>query len=337
MTRSRVTLADVSKRAGVGVATVSRALAQEPHRDVSPATRERIRKIADELGYRPSLAARALRSGDYRALSVIVPDFEWGWWEPVVRSAYNAAEEHGYHLLVHPVGERRDGPAGTISALSNVPTDGVIVLGYGASREVQEAAAALRLPVVSVDDTVTQPILPTVSVDNRAGGRMATEHLLSQGLKRVAYVGNTWKADFVDQRIQGYRDAHESAGIEVDEQLILTCENPAGDPPLTFKELDDMLAAGVRFDGMFCEYDRMAGPALRSLRRAGLTVPGDVAVVGYDDEESAKLTDPPLTTIRQPYEQLGALAVSLAIQAQSSPLAAERRTIIPTLRKRHSA
>lgn len=336
MTR-RVTLADVSKQAGVGVATVSRALAAEPHRDVSPATRERIRKIADELGYRPSLAARALRTGEYRALSVIVPDFEWGWWEPVVRSAYNAAEENGYHLLVHPVGERRDGAAGTISALGNVPTDGVIVLGFGASLEVQNAAAALRLPVVSVDDTSANPILPTVSGDNRAGGRMATEHLLSQGRQRLAYVGDTWSGNFVDQRIQGFRDAHDAAGIEVDERLILRCENRWDDPPFTFKELDELLAKGLRFDGMFCEYDRMAGPALRSIRKAGLMVPGDVAVVGYDDEESAKLMDPPLTTIRQPYEELGALAVSLAIQAQTRPLAAVRRTIVPTLRRRQSA
>lgn len=92
---------------------------------------------------------------------------------------------------------------------------------------------------------------------------------------------------------------------------------------------------GARF--VFCDYDRVAGPALRSLRRAALTVPGDVAVVGYDDEESAKPRDPPLTTIRQPYEEPGVLAVSLAIQAQSRPLTTERRTIIPTLRKRHSA
>lgn len=82
-----------------------------------------------------------------------------GWWEPVVRSAYNAAEEHGYHLLVHLVGERRDGVAGTISALGNVPTDGVIVFGFGASREVRRAAGALRLPVVYIDDTSTDPIL----------------------------------------------------------------------------------------------------------------------------------------------------------------------------------
>ncbi|NKF31298.1 LacI family transcriptional regulator, partial [Pseudomonas sp. BGM005] len=121
----KTTLADVSKAAGVGMATVSRALGDHP--DVSEATRQRVRGIAAELGYRPSVAARALRTGSFHAISAIVPDAGWGWWEPVVRAAHTAANERGYQLLVHPV-DSSGGLASTVDGLSSIPTEGVIVI-----------------------------------------------------------------------------------------------------------------------------------------------------------------------------------------------------------------
>src|SRR5687768_12773556 len=125
MMAQKVTLRDVSEAAGLGMATVSRALADHP--DVSRSTRDRVRVIAQQLGYRPSVAARALRRGGFHAISMIVPDNGWGWWEPVVQSAFSAASAAGYQMLVHPIAGTEGGVAAVVEGLENVPTEGVIV------------------------------------------------------------------------------------------------------------------------------------------------------------------------------------------------------------------
>lgn len=330
----RVTLADVSAAAGVGIATVSRALAPDEHPDVSAATRERIRAVADRLGYRPSITARNLRSGSYRTLSIVLPDNVWGWWEPVVVSAFHTAVERGYHVLVHPIAGQEGGAASAIAALANVPTDGILIFGSTTDPGVKTAADALRLPIVAIDDASTTTILPTISVDNLTGGRMATEHLIAQGHRRIAYVGSVGGFAFADEREQGYRDALAAAGLEVDESLIIRCADAEDESLLTFPEVDDFLAASPGVSAIFCEFDLLAAPVFRSLRRAGITVPDDVAVIGYDDERAAQLLDPPLTTIRQPYEEMGSLAVTRLIEQNET---VERVLVRPALRVRQSA
>jgi len=333
----RVTLADVSKAAGVGIATVSRALAAEPHPDVSAATRERIRSVADELGYRPSVTARILRNGGYRALSVIVPDDLWGWWEPVVVSAFHAADERGYHVLVHPIAGQQGGAAGVIAALANIPTDGILIFGSTTDPGVKDAADALRLPIVAIDDALKDTILPTISVDNVQGARMAVEHLVNQGRRSIAYVGSAGDAAFSSDREQGYREAVAAAGLPVDDALVVHCTDSENESLVTFPEFDAFLAAHPEIDAIFCEFDLMAAPVLRTLRRAGRTVPDDIALIGFDDERAAQLVDPPLTTIRQPYEEMGALAVATLVDRANTTGAAERILVTPTLKRRQSA
>ena len=331
----KVTLADVSRAAGVGVATVSRAMGDHP--DVSEATRERVRAIAAQLGYRPSVTARALRTGDFHAISAIVPNAGWGWWEPVIRAAHAAANAQGYQLLVHPA-DSEGGLVATVDGLARIPTEGVIVISVPDQAAVREACDRIPLPAVAIDDTSRSTRFPTVSAANRDGARTVVEHLLATGRRSIAMVrgrlpavDSVWGDGlFLDERLQGYRDALRDAGIAVDERLIVDVDDPFDETHETFVEVDDLLRSGIPIDAIFCAADAIAAPVLRSLRLFGRSVPSDVAVAGFDDERAAVLVDPQLTTARQPYEELGRVAVEMLLQTVAGEPVPESRTELAT-------
>lgn len=322
----KVRLSDVSAAAGLGIATVSRALADERHPDVSEATRKRVRSIAEELGYRPSAIARALRSGSYRSMSVVIPDDTWGWWELVVRGAFRAAADAGYQLLVHPVGGPDRGHADVIDSLANVPSEGVLVFGAAENAEAVASARRLKIPIVAVDDTAGTPLVPTVSVDNRAGAREAVTYLASLGRSRIAMVV-AHESVYAKDRESGYREALEAAELGATAHVV-TVTDPSDDGT-TWPELDDLLRGATAIDALFCESDGIAATAIRSVRAAGLTVPDDIAVVGFDDERIALVTDPPLTTMRQPLAAMGARAVDMLLNAIDGETAEPSLVLLP--------
>ncbi|MFB7739432.1 LacI family DNA-binding transcriptional regulator [Streptomyces sp. NPDC056112] len=341
----RVTLADVAREAGVGRATASRALSSDDHRDVSSETREHVREVAARLGYRASATARALRTGRSRALSVILPDSSWSWYEAGVRSVSRAAGERGYRVLLHVVpldlastaqGNGNSPTATAIADLADLPSEGLILFGPALHSSVQEQAARLGLPVVAVDDVAPDNPVPTVSCDNRDGARAAVGHLLALGRRRIAHLTISPDVGFARDRHQGYLDALAEAGIRADSRLVITHE--AMTPPARIPELEEFLAEGPECDALFTVGDFMAAPALRTLRSAGRRVPDDVAVVSFDDDTSAPLLDPPLTTVRQPYDAMGETAVDLLLrQIQGEHIPAERWYLPGTLILRKSA
>ncbi len=336
MAAARATLADVAREAGVGVATVSRALNGRP--DVSADTTARVREVASALGYRPSGTARALRRGSFSALSVIVPDSDWGWWEPVLRSAASAAGEAGIHLFVHPVGTVEGGPESLIEGLADVPTEGVIAISVPDQRAIRAACDRIGLPVVAIDDSTHSLHLPTVTVDNRGGAQRMTEHLIERGHRRIAFVGAaldelnaSWgEGLFIEERLAGHREALEAAGIRSDD-LVLAWGGVGSEGAEIVPPLDDLLAAGTVPDAIFCVADLVAPPVLRTLAAHGLSVPADVAVAGFDDERAALLTAPQLTTMRQPYDDMGRLAVDLLRRAIAGEELPVRRHTLPAI------
>lgn len=330
----RVTLTDVSKAAGVGIATVSRAMGDHP--DVSAATRDRIRKIALDLGYRPSVAARALRRGGFHAISVIVPDTQWGWWEPLAHACVETAGAAGYQVLVHPVSGGPASLADVIAGLSDVPTEGVIVISVPDQKAVREACDRIGIPGVAIDDTSVDIHFPSISATNYEGAREVVEHLLLGGRSRIAFVRPrlsggeaVWGETFyLQERERAYRDALDAAGIPVDESLIIDTalnEGGSGCP-----ELGELVKNGAGIDAVFCAFDQLAPTALRELATRGLRVPDDIAVAGFDDERTAILVTPQLTTARQPYEDMGRTATELLLRSLSGDRPVIERHEFPT-------
>ncbi|GAA4156602.1 LacI family DNA-binding transcriptional regulator [Leifsonia shinshuensis] len=344
MVTRRVTLADVSKEAGVGIATVSRALAPQDHPDVSAETRSRIRAVADRLGYRPSVTARALRTSDYHAVSILLPEGIWGWWDPAVRGATAAADRLGYRVLVQQFANPEHtadeglrtlpyaGPsnaAAIVASLVEVPTEGLLIFGSADDTGVAEAARRLRLPIMTVDDVAQDLVLPTIVTDSRVGAREGVEHLIGLGRRKIAYVGSQYDAFYVKERLLGYRDALAGAGIPFREELVIPCAYTIDESRRTYPEFDRFLESEPDIDAIFCEADEIAAPVLRSLRAAGRSVPDEISVVGFDDDRPAVIVDPPLTTVRQPYEELGRRALDALLRLIAGDTIPIGRELVP--------
>ncbi|MGI8828988.1 MAG: LacI family DNA-binding transcriptional regulator [Candidatus Limnocylindria bacterium] len=298
---SRATIEDVAARSGVSTATVSRVLSGSvPAR---PETRERVLAAARELEYRPSGVARALKRQETRTLGLVVTDITNPFFPQIVRAVEGAAHARGYGIVLANGGDDATRELEHLELLIERRVDGIIIVS---SRMTRRHAARLRsapIPVVLVNDRVPGSELQTVTTAHRRGARMATEHLVSLGHRRIAHLGAPADQAASSQRRLGVRDATRAAGL--DDPLVAV-----GDGGITGGASAMEAIIGTPITGVVAYNDLTAIGALRALRRAGVDVPSAMSVVGFDDIELAAWTDPPLTTIRQPTDALGRWAVA---------------------------
>jgi LacI family transcriptional regulator len=300
----RATIADVAAASGVGVGTVSRVI--NGAANVREATRMRVLKAIDQLGYRPSHLAAALSRGTQRTVAIVVPHLTRPSAVERLAGALAVLDAEGYDTVVCNV----DSPAQRdhfVTALTSKDrTDGVIIMSLPISRHQLAAVRRAGVPMVAVD--VTVPGLPHTVVDDTAGGRLATEHLLSLGHQRIGFVGDLvsrkTKSAFgftaSERRLAGYQQALAAAGLAPCEGLVrLGPYGPANAEALTTELLD--LADPPT--AIFASSDTQAMGVLAAADRAGLRVPDELSVVGFDDIELAALIG--LSTVRQPLEQSG--------------------------------
>jgi LacI family transcriptional regulator, repressor for deo operon, udp, cdd, tsx, nupC, and nupG len=312
MRRSKqgVTMADVAREAGVSLQTVSRVI--NGRHDVSPATRQHIEDIIQRLGYQPNALARGLASTYTRTLGFVTNDFSDYTWTQIMTGAEHEARAHGYFLMIGSAERDPNDEPEYLRLLSERQVDGIL---FGReSREVNDSRYNdffQQVPAVTVAYYPALKQVPTVDVDNVSGGRQAAEYLLSKGHRHIAMITGPeyWKA--VQDRYEGYRQALEAASIPVDDSIIVI-----GDFSYQsgYKATQQLLSYGIPFSAIFAQSDQMAIGAIRALREAGMRIPQDVAIIGYDDIPAAAYCYPPLTTIRQPLQELGRIATQLLIK-----------------------
>ncbi|XVV10031.1 LacI family DNA-binding transcriptional regulator [Actinoplanes sp. CA-131856] len=304
------TLDEVAERAGVSRSAASRAINQAPH--VSRAAREAVEKAIKELGYRPNRAARALatRQTGVVALAVSHDDpelFADPFFAQVIVGVSAALEETELHLLLCLASSGR-GRSRLTNLLHTGGVDGLMLLATRQDDPVNRIAGQAGLPTVYGGRPLGFEPKWYVDCDNLGGARQATEHLIGLGRTRIVTITGESGSGAADARHRGYREALAMAGL-----------TPHGVVEGDFTEAGG--AAAMRTvlerhpgaDGVFAASDNMAAGALRVLREAGLSVPGDVAVVGFDDLGAARRTDPPLTTVHQPIQALGTEMARLLI------------------------
>lgn len=314
------TLADIARELGVSTATVSRAL--QDHPDVRLSTREAVKHAAARLNYRISPTARALRTGRHESVSFVVPLDLIGWWEPLLRGAGREAASRGYRLVLNPVDGADSAPSNASPTLGEdltkfiersgaQPIDGFIVVTPG-DGGWKAAAAARGLPLVIIDDLRPHPGFHVWASENYQGAREGVEHLIADGRRHIVAIAprEALPGDALTDRLRGYADAVREAGLP--EHIVDTDETY---PPTrtTSDSIDELLATNADFDAVFVPVDFVAFAVMRSLRRAGLSVPGDVAVLGFDGDPAAVALDPPLSTVAQPFAEIGAAAVGTLI------------------------
>ena len=324
--RPRATIADVARQAGVSTATVSRVL--NGLGPVAPATASAVWAAVAELSYAPHAAARSLARGRSNILSLLLPQIGSAYFTPLVRGVEGAAREAGFDLLV--LTSARAGQRGVSlrQRIAELNSDGILVFAHSLDHADLEHLHRLHMPMVLLLQPAPDGLaIPCVNLRNRRGARAMTEHLIEvHGYRRIAFLrgpeGNSDSA----WREMGYREALAAHGIAFDEGLVAT---GAFEQAQARASVEAWLQAGVRPEAIFAGDDDSAYGAMQAVQHAGLRVPQDIAVVGFDGLDFTQYLSPPLTTVRAPIEEAGRRGAELLIEVIRSGHAAEQ-VLLPT-------
>lgn len=335
--RRRPSMVDVARLAGVSHQTVSRVL-NSPE-GVRPATREKVLKAIEELGYRRNMAARALVTASSRLIGVVTASSEFFGPASTASAIEAAARAEGYGTLVTSLRTSDEGEiAEAFTFLVNRGVDGIISVAprTGIAASVTRAAQSVPMVVVA-DGFEPQGRIHVVSVDQELGARMVVRHLIGAGRRRIAYVAGPDDWFDAQARQRGWRSALDDSGLCPAGRLSGDWTAESGYEAGTALCLQ-IAAAGPDEapDAVFCSNDLMALGLLAAARDQGVRVPQDLAVVGYDDTAGSEFFAPALTTVTQPFEELGRLCMEVLLSA----LAGEpgtRHSVSPTLRVRRSS
>ncbi|TDV53714.1 LacI family DNA-binding transcriptional regulator [Actinophytocola oryzae] len=314
----RVTIAEVARRARVSKTTVSRVLNNKG--EVDAATAIRVREVIAATGYTPSARAVGLARGRAETVGMLVPGLTWPWMGDVLQGVADVLEARGYGLLLHTVNRGEESLARFARHVSASAFDGLLMV---VPPDVLPYVTSLHesgLPVVMIDDRGHHPGFPSVATSNTRGGADAAAHLRSLGRSRLAMVTGPGDFGCTQDRSTGFQSvAGTVPAVEGD------FTRDSGQSAVT-----ELLAGDVPFDGVFAHNDLMAVGVLDGLRAAGLTVPDDVAVIGFDDIAIAAHTQPALTTIRQPSREMGEAAATLLLSHLSGGPLRDEPLVIPT-------
>lgn len=325
------TLEDIARLAGVSRSTVSRVVNNHP--GVRPEVRERVWKIIREVGYQPHAAARSLATRRSDIIGLVIPEavstlFIDPFFSLLIRGITDACYEQGYHLMLALFSTPAQEEDLYNRLLRSQYLDGVILASTRLDDPLIERLVNDGVPFVSVGRH-PHPQVSYVDVDNVAGARMAVDYLIRQGHTRVATITGPLNMAAGQDRLEGYRQSLAAHHIPLDEGLIVEGDFTENSGLIAMRHL---LALEERPSAVFVASDAMAMGALRAIRSAGLQVPDDVAVVGFDDIPQAAYMDPPLTTVRQPIQRMGEMAVRvLADMIAQSVDIPQRIVLLPEL------
>jgi LacI family transcriptional regulator len=304
--RARVTIRDVAEQAGVSVATVSKVINQRY--GVAADTMARVQAVISELGYEASLVAQSLRNHRTNVIGILVADLE-PFSTELLKGAADAIRGSGFELVVYSAGGRTGDMVGWekryLSRLSGTLVDGAVLVTPTVV-EVQYGA-----PVVAVDPHTGSSGFPTVDADSLRGGRLATEHLLELGHRRIALLAGRADLQSAKLREQGYREALAAAGVPFDDSLV--CDG-GYDADISKLAAHGLLTGPRRPTAVFAANDVTAIATIEVALTLGLRVPEDLSVVGFDNIPESALCTPPLTTVNQPIRTMGEHAVEMLIR-----------------------
>jgi len=330
-----VSIRDVAREAGVSVGTVSNVL-NKPD-EVSPDSIARVQTAIDRLGYVRNDAARRLRAGVTSTVGFVVLDGRNPFFNEVVRGAEDEASRHGIAILVGNTDEDPAREQMYLDLFVEQQVRGVLLSPYGDITQRLEHLRERRIPVVLVDRMNPEGRFSSVATDSLSGGRMAAEHLLEQGRRRLAFVGGPLDLRLVRERLDGARWAVDSADVAASLEVIAT----------DALSIEDGVAAGRRIlerhplqrpDAVFAANDLVALGVLQALTASGsLLVPDQIALIGFDDITFAGAAAVPLSSMRQPARAIGATALRILLEEAADPELIPRQTVFrPELVERAS-
>ncbi len=324
--RQRPTISDVAERAGVSIATVSRAI-NNPSSVAEP-TRSRIQSAVEALEYVPHAGARHLASSRTNTIGLLLPGISGAYFSPMLRGVEAAASQEGFDLLVY-VTQRRSGEApAPRRPMGEHNTDGLIVFTDSLTQADLTRLNHLGLPLVMLHQTPPADLdIPYVTYENKRGAIKLVNHLVEvHHCRRIAWLAGPEGNEDSYWREVGYREALQAHGLSPDPALIACGEFEEAPAARAVKE---WVEKGVKMDAIFAGDDEAALGAVRGLQSSGLRVPEDVAVVGFDDQSISRIMSPALTTMHAPIEMAGQVAVEQLVRLIHTGQA-DSLTLLPT-------
>lgn len=316
-----VTLLDIARACGYSVSTVSIVLSEAPlSQNVAASTREQIRKMARELGYHPDAYARSLRRRRSQTIAVLAYDLSDPFCIPIVHGIQAALQPANYLPLLVDANSQRKLFDSYLKMILERRAEGVIVIASWIFQETNllEDIEKNQVPIVIVGRDLTNRNINSLLVDNEAGGALAMHHLIELGHKRIAIIRGPDELFDTEPRWTGVKRAAADAGISIDAKLVFHLPNLT-DPTSGFEGgrriAGEILASGRAATAVLAFDDLTALGVVRGLNDAGLKVPEDISVVGFDDVLPAAVSTPGITTIRQPLKEMGLLASEWTLEA----------------------
>ena len=309
-----ITIGDVATAARVSPATVSRVL--NGTREVSPDRAARVRAAVAELGYQPFGPARALRGQATDVWAVIVADIENPFFTSIVRGIEDEGSEHGFRVVLCNSDEDPRKEAGYIDVAIAERMAGVVIAVASTRASRLEPLQDAGIPVVAVDRRPSGRTIDCVLVDNERGAADATRHLVEVGAQRIACITGPPRLSTATERLSGYRKALRQAGRSPDPSLVVRTDfRETGG----YKAMRELCGLSDPPDAVLVANNLMTVGALEALRDQGLSVPGEMRVVGFDDAPWAKLLQPSLTVVAQPTYEIGRRSAELLVSARADP------------------
>jgi LacI family transcriptional regulator, galactose operon repressor len=317
---SRTTIAEVAELAGVSRTTVSHVLSG--NRPVAATTRERVERTIDELRFRPNGLARSLRTQRTDTIALIIPDITNPFY-PVLARGLDDAMSGRYRTYICNTDAVRARELEFVADVSDRHVDGMVIVPFQIAGPDLLHILDDRMPVVTLGGRVDDPRVDVVLTDDEHGAFEATRHLILRGGGRIGMIRGAEGTDL--QRFTGYRRALDSMGIPLKPELTAIGEwtRPGG-----FRAMHTLLALPDPPTAVFSANDLMAIGAMDAAREVGLSIPGDLALVGYDDIEAAALVSPPLTTVVNPAYEVGRAAGRLLADRMTGGYTGERREVV---------
>jgi DNA-binding LacI/PurR family transcriptional regulator len=306
----RTSIKDIARAARVSYSTVSRALRNSEL--VNPETRARVARWAEKLDYSANSIARGLVTRQTRTVGLVVTTIADPFLGEVVDGIENVALDQGYSLLLSNGHSEPERELAIIRQLQERRVDGIVVIATRMARLHMERLQRLQVPIVLINNL--NPLeanhqICSVSIDNASSSRAAVEHLLSLGHRRIGFISDEVGDQSNRDRRSGYVAALEAAGLEPDADSIAQADGTAAGGA---RAAERLVAGGARFTALFCYNDMTAVGAMKTLRHAGLEIPRDVSIVGFDDIQLSSYLD--LTTVRQPKFEMGRRAMEMMLK-----------------------
>jgi DNA-binding LacI/PurR family transcriptional regulator len=304
-----VTIKDVAKKAGVAHTTVSRALRGSSL--ISPATTERVRQIASEMGYQPSAAARSLKTNRSQVLGVIVSAIDDPFFSEILQGIDDMAQQSGYSMFIAASQRDLNHERAIVRTMREHRVDGVILCSTPFSTEQSKQLRSYEIPIVVINNQSAEDYRYSIYHDDLDGSRQVMNHLIGLGHQRIAYLGYARSGRTNAKRLAGYREEMKAAGLTIHDGYEF--EVRTSDPAEGQSAVSHFLSLSLRPTAIFCYNDMLAIGVLRGLHESGLRVPEDCSVAGFDNISFSAFTNPPLTTFDQPKRAIGAQAAQLVL------------------------